>query len=178
MPIFRVKSVKVYTGQKKFTRAPPVAPVTNMRYDLRDRKNAQRYTRCADFELQTASPTDFQLCEKKTFVWLSLSQSIFEKDLLFWITRAIQILQATVKYACGSQILQAMKLLEILVILPTYLFPHSEKYFMSCLDVRFVLSKMAEVCPTTTNNGWTIKIGQWRLERGALFLSRRKPFIK
>ena len=29
---FRVKSVKIYTGQKKFTRAPPVAPVTNMRY--------------------------------------------------------------------------------------------------------------------------------------------------
>ena len=25
-------SVKNYTGQKKFTRAPPVAPVTNMRY--------------------------------------------------------------------------------------------------------------------------------------------------
>ena len=34
MPIFRVKSVKIYTGQKKFTRAPPVAPVTNMRYDM------------------------------------------------------------------------------------------------------------------------------------------------
>ena len=32
LPIFRVKSVKIYTGQKKFTRAPPVAPVTNMRY--------------------------------------------------------------------------------------------------------------------------------------------------
>ena len=32
MPIFRVKSVKIYTGQKKFTPAPPVAPVTNMRY--------------------------------------------------------------------------------------------------------------------------------------------------
>ena len=31
--IFCVKSVKIYTGQKKFTRAPPVAPVTNMRYD-------------------------------------------------------------------------------------------------------------------------------------------------
>ena len=33
MPIFRDKSVKIYTGKKKFTRAPPVAPVTNMRYD-------------------------------------------------------------------------------------------------------------------------------------------------
>ena len=33
MPIFRVKSVKIYTGQKKFTQAPPVAPVTNIRYD-------------------------------------------------------------------------------------------------------------------------------------------------
>ena len=32
MPIFCIKSVKIYTGQKKFTRAPPVAPVTNMRY--------------------------------------------------------------------------------------------------------------------------------------------------
>ena len=30
MPIFRVKSVKTYTGQKKFTRAPPMAPVTNI----------------------------------------------------------------------------------------------------------------------------------------------------
>ena len=29
LPIFRVKSVKIYTGQKKFTWAPPV---TNMRY--------------------------------------------------------------------------------------------------------------------------------------------------
>ena len=28
-PIFRVKSVKIYTRQKKFTRAPPM---TNMRY--------------------------------------------------------------------------------------------------------------------------------------------------
>ena len=32
MPIFCVKSEKIYTGQKKFTRVPPVAPVTNMRY--------------------------------------------------------------------------------------------------------------------------------------------------
>ena len=26
--------LKIYTGQKKFTRAAPVAPVTNMRYDF------------------------------------------------------------------------------------------------------------------------------------------------
>ena len=26
--------LKIYTGQKKFTRAAPVAPVTNIRYDL------------------------------------------------------------------------------------------------------------------------------------------------
>ena len=32
MTIFRVKSVKIYTGQKKFTRAPLVVLVTNMRY--------------------------------------------------------------------------------------------------------------------------------------------------
>ena len=31
LPIFCVTSEKIYTGQKKFTRAPPVAPVTNMR---------------------------------------------------------------------------------------------------------------------------------------------------
>jgi len=30
LPIFRVKSVKIYTGQKNFTRAPLV---TNMRYE-------------------------------------------------------------------------------------------------------------------------------------------------
>ena len=34
MPIFRIKSVKIYTGLKKFTRTPSVASVTNMRYGL------------------------------------------------------------------------------------------------------------------------------------------------
>ena len=29
---FCVHSGKIYTGQKKFTQAPPVVPVTNMRY--------------------------------------------------------------------------------------------------------------------------------------------------
>ena len=32
MPIFRVKSVKIYTGQKKFTLTPSVASVTIIRY--------------------------------------------------------------------------------------------------------------------------------------------------
>ena len=32
MPIFRVESVKIYTCQKKFTRAPLVVLVTNIRY--------------------------------------------------------------------------------------------------------------------------------------------------
>ena len=32
MPIFSVKSVKFYTGQKKFTWTPSVASVTNIRY--------------------------------------------------------------------------------------------------------------------------------------------------
>ena len=32
LPIFRDKSVKIYTGQFFFTQAPPVVPVTNMRY--------------------------------------------------------------------------------------------------------------------------------------------------
>merc|ERR1711928_126071 len=31
LQIFRVKSVKIYTGQKKITRTPSVASVTNMR---------------------------------------------------------------------------------------------------------------------------------------------------
>ena len=33
MPIFRVKSVEIYTGQKNFARTPSVASVTNIRYD-------------------------------------------------------------------------------------------------------------------------------------------------
>ena len=33
LPFFCVKSLKIYTGQKKFTQAPPVAPVQNMRYE-------------------------------------------------------------------------------------------------------------------------------------------------
>ena len=32
LPIFRVKSVKIYTGQKNFTQTPSVASVTNIRY--------------------------------------------------------------------------------------------------------------------------------------------------
>ena len=33
LPIFRVKSVKIYTGQKKIYTGIPVAPVTNIRYE-------------------------------------------------------------------------------------------------------------------------------------------------
>ena len=32
MPIFRVKSVNIYTGQKNFTQTPSVVSVTNIRY--------------------------------------------------------------------------------------------------------------------------------------------------
>ena len=32
--------LKIYTGQKKFTRAAPVAPVTNIRYGYKDIKNS------------------------------------------------------------------------------------------------------------------------------------------
>ena len=39
--IFCVHSGKIYTGQKKFTQAPPVVPVTNMRYD-HDEKDKDR----------------------------------------------------------------------------------------------------------------------------------------
>ena len=34
LPIFRVKSVKIYTGQNKFTRAPLVVLVTNIKYGV------------------------------------------------------------------------------------------------------------------------------------------------
>ena len=34
MPIFSVKFVRIYTGQKKFTRAPLVVLVTNIRYEF------------------------------------------------------------------------------------------------------------------------------------------------
>ena len=36
LPIFRVTSEKFYTGQKKFTRPPPMGPLTNMRYVSRE----------------------------------------------------------------------------------------------------------------------------------------------
>ena len=39
MPIFRVKSVKIYTGQKKFTLTPSVASVTIIRYALAEASN-------------------------------------------------------------------------------------------------------------------------------------------
>ena len=38
MPIFRVKSVEIYSGQKKFAQAPLVALVTNIRYEPRTDK--------------------------------------------------------------------------------------------------------------------------------------------
>ena len=37
MPIFRVKSVKIYTGQKKITRTPSSASLTNIRYVTAER---------------------------------------------------------------------------------------------------------------------------------------------
>ena len=43
MPIFRVKSVKIYTGQKKFTRAPLVVLVTNMRYGFKGKNSRGRH---------------------------------------------------------------------------------------------------------------------------------------
>ena len=33
LPIFGVKSVNIYTGQKKFTQTPSVVSVTNIRYE-------------------------------------------------------------------------------------------------------------------------------------------------
>ena len=47
LPIFCVKSVKIYTSQKKFTRAPPVAPVTNMRYAVISWYELDPHVRCA-----------------------------------------------------------------------------------------------------------------------------------
>ena len=44
MPIFRVKSVKIYTGQKKFTLTPSVASVTIIRYGI-DRRIVLQFVR-------------------------------------------------------------------------------------------------------------------------------------
>ena len=46
MPIFRVKSVKIYTGQKKIYTGMPVAPVTNIRYDITHTLYAQNLHIC------------------------------------------------------------------------------------------------------------------------------------
>ena len=48
LPIFRVKSVKIYTGQKKFTRAPPV---TNMRYALTPDSHIPRWKPLAQCQI-------------------------------------------------------------------------------------------------------------------------------
>ena len=37
---FCVHSGKIYTGQTKFTQAPPVVPLTNMRYDYNHTKSS------------------------------------------------------------------------------------------------------------------------------------------
>ena len=67
MPIFRVKSVKIYAGQKKFTRAPLVVLVTNIRYGnhlltlrgitapLQDLRSRYKYTYSALFLLNNVS---------------------------------------------------------------------------------------------------------------------------
>ena len=52
LPIFRVKSVKIYTGQNKFTRAPPVAPGTNMRYEA-NHSNSKRSNFTKNAQIKT-----------------------------------------------------------------------------------------------------------------------------
>ena len=71
LPIFRVKSVKNYTGQKKFTVAP-VAPVTYMRYASRTPPALLQY-----------------LCMRKSnmfslFRYVSPPSSYFRNLLIFW----------------------------------------------------------------------------------------------
>ena len=55
---FCVHSGKIYTGQKKFTPAPPVVPVTNIRYVYCDWINF-----CEVFELKTS--------QKDLYLWLN-----------------------------------------------------------------------------------------------------------
>ena len=64
MPISCVKSVKIYTGQKKFTRALPVAPVTNMRYDHR----------FGIFLLQISSSSFLLLCSSSPLKYIFVLQ--------------------------------------------------------------------------------------------------------
>ena len=44
MPFFRVKSEKIYTGQKKFTQVPLVVLVTNIRYERDSKVYRLRFT--------------------------------------------------------------------------------------------------------------------------------------
>ena len=57
MPIFRVKSVKIYTGQKEFTQTPAVASVTNISY-------AHKHTLGRHIETQTESTKCRQLISR------------------------------------------------------------------------------------------------------------------
>ena len=55
MPIFRVKSVKIYTGQFFFTQTPSVVSVTNIRYD------SDFSDQWVTFELDSFCVRDFSL---------------------------------------------------------------------------------------------------------------------
>ena len=68
MPIFRVKSEKIYTSQKKFTRAPPV---TNMRYG---------FMMLLLVEYDTI-PSPANMCDYDT--WLFMVSEIISRPLCF-----------------------------------------------------------------------------------------------
>ena len=48
--------LKIYTGQKKFTRAAPVAPVTNIRYGLAKQGGAYFSAVCRSIQDPIAAP--------------------------------------------------------------------------------------------------------------------------
>ena len=80
MPIFRVKSVKIYTGQKKFTRTLSVASMTNIRYvstyptsphqgflclkSLKASQGLANHLKAS--QLDSKAPQHVQVCEART----------------------------------------------------------------------------------------------------------------
>ena len=58
---FCIKSEKIYTGQKKFTQVPPVAPVTNMRYvsgmTSPLRASRKQWRLCIMYQIHSVAPS-------------------------------------------------------------------------------------------------------------------------
>ena len=79
LPIFRVKSAKIYTGQKKFTGAPPVAPVTNMRYGI----ESFSFTLLYFFARSLCSGPSFAMAGKLVKTLIALTRASILVQILF-----------------------------------------------------------------------------------------------